>query len=76
MVDYNQRYQQGYMTDFQGLYEACRVTAVRQTLQSKHLFPVEPMRVVDIACGQGFFLESMEKCYPGIKLYGIDFSPG
>ena len=41
-----------------------------------HIPPdVAGLRVLDIACGQGFFLESMEKCYSGIRLYGIDFSP-
>ena len=52
-VNYDQRYQQGYMADFRGLYETCRLAAVRQTLRSRRLFPAEPTVVADIACGGG-----------------------
>jgi ubiquinone/menaquinone biosynthesis C-methylase UbiE len=33
------------------------------------------LRLLDIACGQGFFLESVEQRHSEIELYGIDFSP-
>lgn len=32
------------------------------------------LRLLDIACGQGFFLEVLEKRLPDLELHGLDFS--
>jgi 2-polyprenyl-3-methyl-5-hydroxy-6-metoxy-1,4-benzoquinol methylase len=34
----------------------------------------EGMRLLDVACGQGFFLEAVEKSGSKLELHGIDFS--
>lgn len=74
-VDYDQRYQHGYMADFRGLYETCRVIAVNQMLRSKHFFPVEPTLVLDIACGQGRYSPFIQDAFPKCQIVGIDVSP-
>jgi ubiquinone/menaquinone biosynthesis C-methylase UbiE len=33
------------------------------------------LRLLDIACGQGFFLEAVEQSGTELELRGIDFSP-
>jgi ubiquinone/menaquinone biosynthesis C-methylase UbiE len=75
VVDYDQRYQQEYMADFGDLYETCRLVAVRQTLHSRCLFPVEPTMVVDIACGQGRYSPVIKEAFPACQIIGIDISP-
>lgn len=75
VIDYNQRYQQGYMADFSDLYEAGRLVAVRQTLRSQSLFPVEPTLLVDIACGQGRYTPFIHEAFPNCQIVGIDISP-
>jgi SAM-dependent methyltransferase len=75
IIDYNQRYQQGYMADFSDLYEACRLVSVRQMLHSKTLFPVKPARIVDIACGQGRYTPFIREAFPQGQIVGIDISP-
>lgn len=74
VFDYDQRYQQGYMADFGALYETCRLVAVRQTLHSRYLFPVEPTIVVDIACGQGRYGPVIKEAFPTCQIIGIDIS--
>jgi SAM-dependent methyltransferase len=34
----------------------------------------ENLKLLDIACGQGFFLQVAEKCAPRLELHGLDFS--
>jgi SAM-dependent methyltransferase len=75
VVDYDRRYQRGYLADFGGLYETCRLVAVRQTLRSKRLFPAEPTLVADIACGQGRYSPLIKEAFPTCQIIGIDISP-
>jgi ubiquinone/menaquinone biosynthesis C-methylase UbiE len=75
LIDYDQRYQQGYMNDFADLYETCRLAAIRQTLRSKRLFPIEPAIVLDIACGQGRYIPIIKEAFPACQIVGIDISP-
>lgn len=63
------------MAGFSGLYETCRLAAVRQTLHSRRLFPVEPSIVVDIACGQGRYSPVIKEAFPACQIVGIDISP-
>jgi ubiquinone/menaquinone biosynthesis C-methylase UbiE len=72
--DYDRRYSHGYLADFNGLYESCRLEAVRHTLQNRQLFPVEPAIVADIACGQGRYAPVIKKVFPHCQIIGIDFS--
>lgn len=74
-VDYDQRYQHGYMADFAGLYETCRLAAVRQTLRSRRLFPAEPTIVADIACGGARYAAVIKEAFPACQIVGIDISP-
>lgn len=74
-VNYDQRYQQGYMADFGGLYETCRLAAVRQALRSRHLFPAEPTVVADIACGGARYAAVIKEAFPTCQIVGIDISP-
>ena len=74
-VDYDQRYRQGYMSDFADLYEACRVVSVRETLRSRRLFPAAPQVVVDIACGQGRYGPILRAAFPDCRIVGVDLSP-
>ena len=74
-VNYDQRYQQGYMGGFGDLYERCRLLAIRQTLESRRLFPGAPALVADIACGQGRYAPVVRKAFPACHIIGIDLSP-
>lgn len=74
-VDYDKRYAQGYMADFGGLYETSRLAAVRQTLRSRDLFPVEPAVLVDIACGAARYSPVLREAFPTSQIIGIDLSP-
>jgi ubiquinone/menaquinone biosynthesis C-methylase UbiE len=74
VIDYDQRYRQGYMADFGDLYEACRLVAIRQTLHSRRLFPVKPNIAVDIACGQGRYSPVIKEAFPTCQIVGIDIS--
>jgi len=75
VVDYDQRYQREYMADFGGLYETCRLAAVRQALRSRHLFPAEPIVVADIACGQARYAAVIKEAFPTCRIVGMDISP-
>jgi ubiquinone/menaquinone biosynthesis C-methylase UbiE len=72
--DYDLRYHHGYLADFEGLYESCRLEAVRHTLKNRQLFPVEPTIVADIACGQGRYGPVIKKAFPHCRIVAIDFS--
>jgi ubiquinone/menaquinone biosynthesis C-methylase UbiE len=74
LINYNQRYKQGYMTDFTDLYEACRVRTVTQMLVTEHLFSLSPSVVLDIACGQGRYIPLSKKVFPVCRIIGIDIS--
>ena len=73
-INYNQRYQQGYMTDFSDLYEACRLTAVQEVLHSKRIFPTTPHVILDIACGQGRYIPFLKNAFPNCQIIGMDIS--
>jgi ubiquinone/menaquinone biosynthesis C-methylase UbiE len=75
VVDYDRRYQRGYMADFGYLYEAARLPAVRQTLGSRRVFPATPKIVADIACGRGRYIPVIQEAFPGCRIIGIDLSP-
>lgn len=74
MVNYNERYRTGYMTDFEGLYEACRAASVRDVLHDKRYFASVPSLILDIACGQGRYFPVLETAFPGAKIIGLDIA--
>jgi SAM-dependent methyltransferase len=74
MVNYNERYRSGYMTDFEGLYEACRAAAVREVLHNKQYFPSPPSLILDIACGQGRYFPILQAAFPNAPIIGLDIA--
>jgi len=68
---YDARYEQGYMQDFDDLYEACRVVTIRETLQR---LPAKPQRVLDFGCGEGRYLAVAARQFPEARLAGCDVS--
>jgi hypothetical protein len=53
---YDRRYDQGYMKDFSGLYEACRLVTVRETLARLVAQGFRPSTVLDYGCGEGRYV--------------------
>jgi ubiquinone/menaquinone biosynthesis C-methylase UbiE len=74
IIDYNKRYHQGYMEDFTNLYERCRLVAVRELLQSRRLFPIDPPVLLDIACGQARYNPVIREAFPTTRIIGADIS--
>jgi len=68
---YDERYERGYMRDFSDLFEACRVTTMRDTLDR---FGVPPRRVLDYGCGAGRYLDLIRERFPDARLVGSDIS--
>lgn len=49
--------------------------AVAATIQDTPKTPVEPLRVLDVACGTARTLKMLRDVFPDVSLYGIDLSP-
>lgn len=74
LPNYDHRYTEGYMADFENLYEWCRLISVRQILGSRELFPEEPELIVDIGCGQGRYFPIIREAFPTCRIFGVDLS--
>ncbi len=74
LPNYDHRYAEGYMADFEELYEWCRLVSIRQILGSRELFPEKPELIVDIGCGQGRYLPIIREAFPTCRIVGVDLS--
>jgi len=68
---YDSRYRAGYMQDFTGFYEACRVRTIKETLA--HL-DIRPRRILDYGCGEGRYLDILHERFPDAHIVGADVS--
>jgi SAM-dependent methyltransferase len=68
---YDERYRRGYMEGFEGLFEACRLRTIRETLAG---LEIEPRRALDYGCGNGRYLHVLRERFPHAELAGGDIS--
>ena len=62
---YDQRYAEGYMQDFDDLFEACRLLTVRQILGAMRAQGAKPRSVLDYGCGEGRYLGILSEFFSG-----------
>ena len=71
---YDERYRAGYMKDFIGLYEACRVRTIEQVLGELRSAGFAPARMLDYGCGGGRYLDILRTSWPAAEMHGADIS--
>ena len=71
---YDQRYAEGYMQDFDDLFEACRLLTVRQILGAMRARGAKPRSVLDYGCGKGRYLGILREFFPEAAVTGCDIS--
>lgn len=70
---YNSRFQAGYMQDFSDLYESCRLIAVQEIFKQVSR-GFNPTTALDYGCGEGRYIELLNKFFPETSIYGCDIS--
>ena len=71
---YDQRYVEGYMQDFDDLFEACRLLTVRQILGAMRAQRAKPRSILDYGCGEGRYLGILSEFFPEAAVTGSDIS--
>lgn len=71
---YDSRFQEGYMQDFAGLYEACRLIAIKAILNQIKSSGFNPSTVLDYGCGEGRYLNVLKEFFPEASMSGSDIS--
>lgn len=71
---YNSRFEAGYMQDFFDLYESCRLIAMQAILKQVKASGFNPSTALDYGCGEGRYIELLNKFFPETSIYGCDIS--
>lgn len=71
---YDSRFQEGYMQDFSGLYESCRVIAIKDILHNLKSTGLQPETILDYGCGEGRYLNVLKEFFPTAAISGSDIS--
>ncbi len=71
---YDARYQQGYMQDFDNLYETCRLYTMKAVLSQLRAQGPVPSAILDYGCGEGRYFEVLRRFFPGARIAGCDIS--
>lgn len=71
---YDERFRQGYMKDFSGLYEGCRLYTIRKILEVMKAEGFNPRTILDYGCGEGRYIGILKEYFPESSIYAGDIS--
>lgn len=71
---YNLRYKEGYMKDFSGLFEACRLYTIRKIFETIKTDGFNPRNILDYGCGEGRYIGVLKEYFPESAIYASDIS--
>ena len=71
---YNDRFREGYMKDFAGVFEASRLYTFKEILNNMKAEGFNPVDILDYGCGEGRYIGILKEFFPESFIYGSDIS--
>ena len=71
---YNNRFREGYMKDFAGVFEASRLYTIKEILYNMKAEGFNPADILDYGCGEGRYIGILKEFFPESFIYGSDIS--
>ena len=71
---YDQRFGEGYMTDFSTFFEETRLHSVTAVLAQLRAGGLSPATILDYGCGEGRYIEVLARLFPEAAVAGSDIS--
>lgn len=71
---YDNRFQEGYLKNFAGVFEASRLYTIRKILCNVKNEGFNPTNILDYGCGEGRYISILKEFFPESLIYGSDIS--